>query len=114
MVHQLRFCAPNAGGPRFNPWSENSIPHARTKIPRSPINITKKKKKLQKSKQYGCAYSLVVHWLETHTFTAKGANSIPGWKTNILQVVRQSKKKTQINKIEDYSSDIGQTERPME
>ena len=74
----------------------------------------KKKKKLQKSKQYGCAYSLVVQWLETHTFIAKGAGSIPGWKTKILQVVRQSKKKTQINKIEDDGSDIGQTERPME
>ena len=52
--------------------------------------------------------------LETHTFIAKGAGSIPGWKTKILQVVRQSKKKTQINTIEDYGSDIGQTERPME
>ena len=56
----------------------------------------------------------MVHWLETHTFIAKGAGSIPGWKTKILQVVRQSKKKTQINTIEDYGSDIGQTERPME
>ena len=56
----------------------------------------------------------MVHWLETHTFIANGAGSIPGWKTKILQVVRQSKKKTQINKIEDYGSDIGQTERPME
>ena len=31
VVQWLGFCTPNAGGPGFNPWSGNYIPHAATK-----------------------------------------------------------------------------------
>ena len=31
VVHSLRLCIPNTGGPRFRPWSGNWIPHATTK-----------------------------------------------------------------------------------
>ena len=41
--------------------------------------------------------SLVVQWLELHTFTAEGAGSIPGWGTKIPQA-RKTKNKNEKNK----------------
>ena len=87
VVQWLSICSPNAGGPGFNPWSGNRIPHATAKpkhcncgayILSSPCSATKSQRsqnqqlfKKRKEKRSLEGNSLVVQWLGLWAFTAR-------------------------------------------
>ena len=49
VVQWLRLRAPNAGGPGFDPWSGNKIPHAAPKSPHATTKIPRAATKTQHS-----------------------------------------------------------------